>query len=384
MWRFRLLLPSILFSAACFFVAVPAAAQDANIETRLDALLPPPTGKVLRPSVREVEETQIERVEVGRRTVEEPRSGAELRTLLQKSGKIMPLAKMSRDQLCKAAQEANITCTEKRTKIDYRTVEKKVVRKIAEPAKASFSIAVPTNYSYLSNAFAAPIALSDRVLAAAPEATLLLPVNTTDTIGVFVSLGLLRYDEFATLDRDVVTGMLSYGRALSKQEKIVAKYTERSSWRSGFSVHTATTRTPAVEWSLEGINIGGPTCGGANCFVARLGAAAGHTWFESVPALDNAFAGVSAGLDWNIRPGELVLRLGGGITGRVYEHNPDDRDDITYSLSAALAWVINPNVSMTAAITYTRLDSSISAVEWEGYQLLPQVRISAKLGEWER
>lgn len=374
-----------------------AFAQDPNLQTRLETILPTPRDTYLPPKKELVPVQRQRDVPV---TVFEPvdLTASEMRKVLENKGKLQTYSVTpSKEALVKLMEEAKEPLTRLQPKTIFVTKTVTDYEEKTVAPKPQVTLELPASYSYNSNALTSnKNRVADWIRASGPELTVKVPLTASETFAFYLNPGLLRYDDSTFRDSDALTSQLSYTRLLNQSysqeavknpgtaqlELLVLKFRTISSFQPGFVGPTLNFYTAGADWNLLNIALGTSLCGEGkgkvNCFFANLSAGGNYTWVDD-SSLDNAGVLGSATLGWNIKPSVLTLKLGGSLSGKFYARYTGNRQDLIMSGGPTLVWTPNGSITITAQYKYTSQISSQSPLDWDGYQLLPEIRFATKL-----
>jgi hypothetical protein len=381
----------------CFILmwCADAAAQDPNVQERIESLLPGPGSQGLAlPESKVVEVKRVRKVPV-KKTITERVSEKVLEERLLKAGKGPQLFAAGKENMFALATREGISTTTTRTVTRY--VPRLVTSKKIVPRKMTVSLEAPFSYGYVSNAFNSHSnPTEDLVGTLGPEVTVKIPVGAKDTFSILLNPGFVRYRDSAVIDSDSLLGLAAYLMPLREEyshagintdgtkqlETLAFRFRSQTAYVPGFGESSSTFLTPSVEWALSNIALSNDICGKgdlrSNCYFARIAMNVAHSWSDNAK-LDNSSAGASLTLGWNIRPSKLALGLSGSVTGRHYDRFTGGRDDLIFSGGPAVTWTPSPQLQYSVGFKYTRQLSTQSQLEWDGYQATPEVRIKAQL-----
>lgn len=267
------------------------------------------------------------------------------------------------------------------------------VKTVSEPRPVTVTFTLPSRYDYVSNVFSTRSDhRADLVRIAVPRLEIKIPVGPADdTISLITQASMVRYGEFERRDGESLTGKLGYARVLSKGglnwsdvpsksralEILSFTHTESAGFERGFTRNTAHFSTPTVSWGFDNIPIGSMLCGGSHCLLGGFSLELGHSWSDA-PILDNTAATFLTQVGWTL-PRKWSWNGSASVTGKLFDRYPGGREDIYVSLNTGLAWKPNDSMSLSAGFEYARQFSSQYALNFDGFRVQPQVRMSFKL-----
>jgi len=365
--------------------AQPSRAQaDLNIQSRIEALTPPPPVVHSEPTVRTITRETIEpRTQTIRKEV--PRSDAEVEADLQKKQgpSIATFRAMSAAEQRASAKALGIPLT--KIQIQTRTVNVRVKKSVTvvEPRKTTFTVSVSPGLSYESNVFKTHLNVhGDAVFSGGAGFALNVPVGKDDTFTLSAASVSARYPNFPELNFDAITAIANYRyviggfyplqAAQSQDTKVLdaldLRVTTSSSFEPLFSRETVTFVTPSMTVSRLNIPLSNQLCGekrDAFCYYADISGSLGYS-FSDVLIQENANGNAAATLGWRMPESRLTLALTGKIGGRHYTNFPGSRDDLTLSGGPSILWSLYPNVTASFGVTYYEQYSTVDRARWNG------------------
>lgn len=378
---------------------IAQAQIDPNIQSRIE-LLQQPAPQPSVPTVTTVYEAVPVESTISE-VVSVPRTATELRSLIaQKRG--VPLSSLAAETLALSpqtlstmARDLGISTT--KSTIRRRTVtrfEQRAVQKTAPP-QPSLTLSLPFGVTYDSNVFRRPSdPKQDWPFSFGGSLSYTLPVGAAgDDIAVVVGTSSSRYPRYETSDSDTLSGSVTFRHVLGKKtlvEGISIATIDRidfgvrgtSSFVPFYKSHIISFYTPQVTFSRLNVPLSNQLCGTSEkpqfCTFADISGAAGYS-FSDIEITQNSFISSTATVGWRIANHPVTFRLGGGIKGKYFDHDPINRKDLELSVSPSILWT--PTQMMDIAISSTAIKqySTKPTAEYAGITIQPSIRVNIKL-----
>jgi hypothetical protein len=426
------LFADLFFKCVIGLGAVPAYAQDGNLQADLESSIPrvdvdetPEVRVVTPPSTTMEPKTTVELVsEVGRVVSDlqtklgcdptalpgSPSAGRRARTgptrvaademsvliqnLLPASEASPPLVARTPEEAVCAITSDNIASAPRKNLVNIVPEKKAVSHPGKSTSKIVLDASLPAGHTFRSNALRSNIRQEeDWVFASGPNAVLAVPVGKKDKVTASLSTTSRRFARLSGSNRDLGNGFVRYTHVVANpiggptsKEGIAFEGTTLISWDEGFTGKPTSFSGPTATWFLYSVPVGTQKCGSKKpvpCYTVDVEAVSSYTW-SNVPVLDNAAIGGSLKLSRAIPDHDLSISGKIGLTGSLFPNEREDRLDGGLSASASIAWQIRPSTRLSAGVSYGYNRSTISTNDWDGYDLLPSVNFTTTLGEWVR
>jgi len=363
----------------------PSSAQpDLNIQSRIEALTPPPPIITSVPTVRT---TIIQRDEPRTRTIRKTvkRSDSEIEADIQKKGRASPEAVRAMTSAARVETAKALGIPTTRTKVEKKTEIVRVTRSVTvvDPPKTTFVVSIPFGASYESNVFKTHLNVQDgAVFTGGVGAALNVPVGKEDTFTFSAASTSGRYPEFPQLNFDSITAIANYRHVIGGyfpiagaefpntrvMDTVDVRVTTSSSLEPLFRRETITFVTPSATVGRSNIPLSNGLCGEKRdnfCYFADIAGNVGYS-FSDVLAQENLNAFAAATLGWRLPESKLTIAVGGRVAGRHYTNFPGSRDDITLSGGPNILWSLYPNVTASFGVTYYQQYSTVDRARWNG------------------
>jgi hypothetical protein len=387
-----------LAAAAAVFGGTPAAAQsfDPNIVSRVDSFIPTSPQTVLPTKTQKVPVKRTEQVTV---VVEEKKdlTVEEREAKAKAMGIVVPLGLRS--------------TTARKAYLNMRGVPKQVVTKVRkqksrtvieivekkEPRKTVMKGFASTSYTYSTNANQADIdIIADRIGGQNGNLLVLMPAGREeDTVSFLLGPTAVRYATLDSSSFDALNGSIIYTRLLGRRQTAEGLNTGgtattdiltvgldgTSVYETGFGAEEITVATPSIGWSRSNIGLGNKMCGDtgseAYCYFANVSLSMGES-LADVQSQINSWAVAETTVGWRPPVKNLSLSATGSVQGAVFSDYPGGRQDLIFVGSGNLSWTPSADVTLSAGLRFTQQISSQSDLDWNGFNLLPQVLFNMK------
>lgn len=274
------------------------------------------------------------------------------------------------------------------TKKQRRVRDPEHDKKVVTTPKPEVIATLATIYRYDSNVNSTKNAsIADRYLSVVPGVKVKLPTSATAGFEFNLNSFSARYDEQTARDNDTLVASLGYAAALSSVQKNPASETRqqeaisittvgRSRFKPGYAGPGSRFYTPSVGWSLSNIPLGERLCTGkttVNCFVAGVSLTLQRNWSGSDGSAKNTGAELGGSLAWNLHGTDLVWKIKGSVLDSLFDQEGGDRNDVFFTALSQIEWKPSADLTLNGGVEYYRLDSNITAAEYQKYVLVPRV-----------
>jgi hypothetical protein len=385
-----------LVTAAALFSGRPAIAQnfDANIVSRVDNFIPPPKSTVLPTKTKQVEVTQTEHYT---ETIEETHTltSEERDALARDLGVVVPLGLRST-----TARRAYLNLRNVPTKVT-KTVRKEKTRKVTkivekkEPRKTTASISPNLNFTYSSNANLTNIdVLADSIEGQSANLLILVPAGgDEDTVAFTLGPTAVRYVDIGANSFDAVNANITYTHLIGRRQTapgfttggtattdlFSAGIDGTSVYEPGFGASEIAVATPSITWSRGNIGLGNSLCGPkgseAYCYYANVSVKLAE-YLADISTQTKSAATFGTTLGWRPPINGLSVTASGSVKAVYFSDYPGGRQDLLFDGTANFFWSPNANLTVGAGVEFTQQISSHSDLDWNGFNLLPQVLLN--------
>jgi hypothetical protein len=146
-----------------------------------------------------------------------------------------------------------------------------------------------------------------------------------------------------------------------------------TSFAPTFRAETVDLVTPTIVYGWQNIPLDRGLCASrldpktsSFCYYTDVTVTLGHT-LADVRSLDNTSLALSATLGNRIADTDLVIGLGGTVTGKVFDNVPGGRDDVMVQIGPKLQYTPLKNASAALAVTYNQNFSTLAPAAWHGW-----------------